>query len=339
MGRKDRLAFSYCNVFLESYLPVQLMRSKQTVTAYVDALSLFRRFAREEKALGIEELTLSHIDIDFLLDFRLWLTEVRKVKPQTANQRLSLVMGYLRYCSREDVSFASTYLRLAAIPPLRCDKPDVPPLTEKAVSLILAQPPQTDKGLRDRTFMILLYELAARVSEVVGLRLSNLMLEGSSPHIQLLGKGNKRRNIPVTGKTLDHLRRYLEVFHPEMTADRLLFYTVAKGVAGPLSLDCVDAFLKKYAAMAHGLDPDVPERIHSHQFRKGKATHLSDKGVSLPVISRFLGHADISTTMVYVKPNQEKIREALLKAEGPGSPSPEQAREYEALKARLYGLR
>ncbi len=339
MGRKDRLVFSWCNVFLESYLPVQLMRSKQTITAYVDALSLFRRFAQEERALGIEELALSHIDVDFMLDFRQWLVHRRKVKPQTANQRHSLVMGYLKYCSREDVSFASSYLRLAAIPPLRCDKPDVPPLTEKTVSLILAQPPQTDKGLRDRTFMILLYELAARVSEVVGLRLSNLMLEGSSPHIQLLGKGNKRRNIPVTQKTLEHLRCYLEVFHPEMDGGQILFYTVTKGAKGPLSLDCVDAFLKKYAAMAHEVDCEVPSRIHSHQFRKSKATHLSDKGVGLPVISRYLGHADISTTMVYVKPNQEKIRDALLKAEALCSSSPEQAREYEQLKARLYGLR
>jgi len=285
MGRKDRLAFSWCNVFLESYLPVQLMRSKQTVTAYVDALSLSRRFAQEVRALGIEEFALSHIDVDFMLDFCQRLVHMRKFKPQTANQRHSLVMGYLKYCSREDVSFASTYLKLAAIPPLRCDKTDVRPFTEKAISMILAQPPQTDKGLRDRTFMILLYELAARVSEIVGLRLSHLMLEGSSPHIQLLGKGNKRRNIPMTQKTLEHLRRYLEVFHTEMTADQLLFYTVTKVVKGPLSLDCVDAFLKKYAAMAHEVDGEVPPRIHSHQFRKSKATHLSDKGVGLPVIS------------------------------------------------------
>ncbi len=79
------------------------MRSKQTVIAYVDALSLFRKFAQEMESLGIEELRFSHIDIDFLLDFRLWLIDVRNVKPQTANQRMSLVLGYLRYCSREDV--------------------------------------------------------------------------------------------------------------------------------------------------------------------------------------------------------------------------------------------
>ncbi len=339
MSKTNQLVFYYCNVFLDSYLPNQLMRSKQTVIAYVDALSLFRKFAQEMESLGIEELRFSHIDIDFLLDFRLWLIDVRNVKPQTANQRMSLVLGYLRYCSREDVSFASTYLRLTTIPPLRCDKPNVEPLSEKAISLLLSQPPQTKKGLRDRTFMVLLYEMAARVSELVNLKMSNLMIEGSSPYIQLLGKGNKRRNIPITGKTLEHLKRYIEIYHSERTEVEYVFYTIIKGLAGPLSLDCVDAFLKKYAILAHAVDTDVPERIHSHQLRKSKATHLSDSGISLPVISRFLGHADISTTMVYVKPDQSKIRAALLKTEDHRASPPEKIQEYEALKARLYGLR
>ncbi len=92
--------------------------------------------------------------------------------------------------------------------------------------------------------MVLLYEMAARVSELVNLKMSNLMIEGSSPYIQLLGKGNKRRNIPITGKTLEHLKRYIEIYHSERTEVEYVFYTIIKGLAGPLSLDCVDAFLK-----------------------------------------------------------------------------------------------
>jgi len=84
--------------------------------------------------------------------------------------------------------------------------------------------------------------------------------------------------------------------------------------------------------------PEVPENVHSHLFRRSKATHLSDNGVGLPIISRYLGHTEVKTTMVYVRPNQQKIQEALESVRQQDSPT-EDPEEYDKMRARLCGLR
>ncbi|NBK25981.1 MAG: hypothetical protein EOM68_28690 [Spirochaetia bacterium] len=73
-------------------------------------------------------------------------------------------------------------------------------------------------------------------------------------------------------------------------------------------------------------------------LRRSKATHLSDNGIGLPIISRYLGHAEITTTMVYVKPNQQKIQEALESVRQQVLPK-EDPEEYDKMRARLCGLR
>mgnify|MGYP000894045501 CR=1 FL=1 len=73
-------------------------------------------------------------------------------------------------------------------------------------------------------------------------------------------------------------------------------------------------------------------------FRRSKATHLSDNGIGLPIISRYLGHAEITTTMVYVKPNQQKIQEALTSVDQQAPPT-QDPEEYDKMMARLCGLR
>jgi len=73
-------------------------------------------------------------------------------------------------------------------------------------------------------------------------------------------------------------------------------------------------------------------------FRRSKATHLSDAGIGLPIISRYLGHAEITTTMVYVMPNQQKIQEALASMDQQALPI-QDIEEYDKMRAKLCGLR
>ncbi len=336
---KKLLFFDNCYEFLTTHLRDRLFRSPKTVIAYTDALSLFRTYTSEEKGIAFDDLYMSVITVDFMLDFRVWLIEARNELPQSANHRFGLVRSYIKFCSSQEVSLLGMYLKLSDIPPFRYDKPIEEAMTEEAVKAILRQPNNTRKGIRNLTFMVVLYETAVRVSELTNLRIENLFLDDVLPHVIIRGKGKKTRSIPLTRHACDHIRHYMGVYHRKDSVDTsLVFYNITKGVVGPLSLDCVSTFLHKYADMARIECPEVPENVHSHLFRRSKATHLSDNGVGLPIISRYLGHAEITTTMVYVRPNQQKIQEALESMRQQDSPT-EDPEEYDKIRARVCGLR
>ena len=336
---KKLLFFDNCYEFLTTHLRDRLFRSPKTIIAYTDALSLFRKYTSEEKGIAFDNLYMSAITVDFMLDFRVWLVETRNELPQSANHRFGLVRSYIKYCSSQEVTLLAMYLRLSNIPPLRYDRPTEEAMTEESMRVILKQPPNTRKGIRNLTFMVVLYETAARVSELTNLRMENLFLDDALPHIIIRGKGKKTRSIPLTKPTCEHLKHYMGIYHRQDSVNTpLLFYNITKGVVGPLSHDCISTFLHKYADMARIECPEVPENVHSHLFRRSKATHLSDNGIGLPIISRYLGHAEITTTMVYVRPNQQKIQEALESVRQQVLPK-EDPEEYDKMRARLCGLR
>lgn len=338
MKLKTKLVFSFCKDFLDIWLS-EKRRSQNTITAYSDALTLFHLYALD-KGFAIDRFHFSDLSEKFMFGFRNWMLDARHNKPQTVNHRFSLIRNYIEYCGKDDPAVTALWLRLKDIPLLRTEESSEEALSEANMSFLLRQLPDTSKGLRNRTLMILMYETAARISELRFLTIGQLHLEGANPHVEFLGKGNKRRRIPITDNTHQHIKEYLKHFHQKGgNALDCLFYTVAKGKKGPLSHDCISAFLNKYADMAREINPLFPDRIHSHLFRSSKATHLNDNGISLPVISRYLGHAEVTTTMIYIKPNQEKMREAIEMAASGHEFSPEDKSNYEKLRARMCGIR
>lgn len=131
-------------------------------------------------------------------------------------------------------------------------------MSETALKTLLEQPdPDTRCGLRDRCFMILLYDTGARIQEILDLRLKDLHFEDQSPCVYLSGKGNKTRAVPLMDKTIAHLNEYMKSFHPKghQNQDEFLLYTLIKGIKGRMSDDNVSCFLKKYTKTAREICP------------------------------------------------------------------------------------
>jgi site-specific recombinase XerD len=102
-------------------------------------------------------------------------------------------------------------------------------------------------------------------------------------------------------KTVKHLNRYLDSFHPLSTRknEDLLFYTVIHERRNQMSPDSVAAFMKKYGRQAQATCDEMPRNVHPHQLRHTRAIGLYRNGVPLILVSEILGHADINTTQVY----------------------------------------
>lgn len=334
------LFFSMTYEFLQLYLPKQCGRSHHTVESYRDALSLFRRYIVERLGVSIAKFTFAECTRECVIGFMDYLVALKSA-PSTRNQRLAALKSYFAFAADKDITLQSNELEVKRVPQCKVPKTEKAVIPEEAMAAILRRPPNTKMGLRDRTMMILLYDSAARLAEVLGLKLNDIAIGGENPYIRVTGKGSKERIVPISTKTAVHLSHYISVYH---TKDRpqtdLLFYTVIKGVTGMMSEGNVERFVREYARKVQSFYPSVTNRVHPHMFRRTRATQLYQNGVGLPLVSRLLGHADMETTRMYARPSLKMLRDAIESVETSTVKAAKPIWEGdEAIMAKLHGLR
>jgi integrase/recombinase XerD len=174
---------------------------------------------------------------------------------------------------------------------------------EEVDALLNAPDVTTPRGLRDRALIEVLYATGLRVSELVGLRLTDVRLEQGC--VQCLGKGHKQRLVPLGEEAIAWTRRYLADARPALTRRRdgpWLFLNARDG--GRLSRLGFWKLLKVYGRQA-GLNPSLSPHVLRHSF----ATHLLERGADLRAIQAMLGHADLSTTQIYTHVIEARLRQ------------------------------
>ena len=314
--KSDDSFFKYVRGFLTVFLPKNKCYSKNTIKAYRDTINLFRKFLLEEKTIPFTNISFDMINHDVIYEFLAWLQNTRGCEAATKNQRLAVLKSFLQYCATEDPALMAIYMDIQKVRLQRVVRSRVEYMSETALKILLEQPdPNTQCGLRDRFFMILLYDTGARIQEILDLRLKDIHLKDQTPSIYLTGKGNKTRAVPLMDKTIAHLYEYMKTFHPDgdLKNDQYLFYTLIKGLKGKMSDDNVSCFLKRYAGSAHQACSEVPLRMHAHLFRHTRAMHLYQAGIPLSYIKDFLGHVSINTTDIYASTDTSMMRAALEK--------------------------
>ncbi|HEX2583357.1 MAG TPA: site-specific tyrosine recombinase XerD [Chlamydiales bacterium] len=172
-------------------------------------------------------------------------------------------------------------------------------LSVEEVDALLAQPQEGDFiGCRDKAILELLYATGIRVSELCGLKISDV----SDDFVKVRGKGKKERVVPVGKKAIAAIDRYLTHFRTEV-ADHGPLFVSRKGV--PLNRIAVWSRLKAYASSA-----GIGKSVSPHTLRHSFATHLLENGADLRLIQEMLGHEDIGTTDRYTHVTGNRLKTA-----------------------------
>lgn len=293
---------AYVDLYLDQ-LRVERSLSKHTLLAYSRDLAKLIDHA-ESKGIVQPE----HLDLGVLSEWLAQLT-TQGLSARSLARHLSAARGWVKFMVKEGI-LKSDPTALLSRPKTGRKLPHV--LSESEVmSLIQAPNIQTLRGLRDRAMIGLAYACGLRVSELVRLELGDVDFERGI--VSALGKGEKRRLIPIGEVALEWLVSYLSARatcngDPSTNHSRTtVLFPSPRG--GQLTRQ---GFWKILGSYARALG--IRGRVHPHQMRHSFATHLLTGGADLRSVQTLLGHADISTTEIYTHVTREHIRRAYDKA-------------------------
>lgn len=281
------------------HLSVERGLSENTVSAYGRDLNQFIEYL-----LNSDITSLSMLTDDAIVQYIAMLRE-NGMSPRTINRKISSIRSFIKFACREDYIKRNCSANLSG---MKSDHrlPGVLELDE--VEKLLQQPDQgTPLGIRDKAMLETLYASGMRVSELVGLRLSDVNLNAG--FIRCIGKGSKERIIPLGEVAIRYINDYLARIRSGFVKSESNEYLFLTNRGKPMTRVAFWKIIKKYAASA-----GIRKRITPHTLRHSFATHLLQGGADLRSIQEMLGHADISTTQIYTHISRDKLRETYRKS-------------------------
>lgn len=345
MKIKDAKFFGVLRDYLMVYLPSQKECSPNTVKSYREGLNQFLSFISDSKEKRIYQIGFDDLSPDNMTSYVSWLQDERHCSKTTINQRMAVIRAFLKYAGARFPDLNSYYVKMQHIPFKKVEKGmTVDFFSEKALESILKQPkPQKKTEHRNLFYLILLYDTGARNQEILDLHPADFVTVGKSSHVIIHGKGNKTRCVPVMDKTMEHFESYAKRFSIKMDdAETTVFFTTSHGQRHPMSNDNVARFINGYARQARKECSEVPEKMTPHMFRHSRAIHLYRKGVPLILISEWLGHSNLETSLIYAYADTEMKRAAIEAATDQNHPLRKKDVDIEEISddsfKKTYGL-
>jgi integrase/recombinase XerD len=284
-----------------THVKVEKGLSANTVAAYQRDLAKFNLFAQKRK------LAVETISRDDLVDFLASLYR-EKLESRTVARQLVTLRNFFRFAQVQELITTDPSLNLES-PKIRRTLPGYLKLEE--VERLLAQPDaKTALGLRDRAMLEVLYSTGLRVSELIGLRVTDL--DAKVGCIRCIGKGDKERIVPAGKKALALVEKYLRDARPKLlkkgASSQSLFVNRSGNMLSRVGVWKILSAYGRRAGLRVALTP--------HMLRHSFATHLLERGADLRSVQLMLGHADISTTQIYTHVVEERLKQ-IYKAHHP----------------------
>jgi len=277
------------------FLRLERGLSANTLASYAFDLKKYRAFLNKHTCDDAREVTTELVSAFLQSLHRTGLA------PRSLSRHLSAVRGLHRFLTSEGKAVTDP-TELVDGPKKSRDLPDV--LTIPEIDAILNQPSTSEPlGIRDRAILETMYACGLRVSELVDLKQSDLLLDEGI--VRVFGKGSKERIVPIgrsAQKWIKKYRRDARVSLAGKGKSKDILFLNSRG--SRLGREWIWKMVSKYTKQA-GIKKDV----HPHTFRHSFATHLLEGGADLRVVQELLGHVDISTTEIYTHIDREYLKE------------------------------
>ena len=299
--------------FFTDYLVAQRAVSPRTVACYRDAITLFLDFASTRISKAPTAMQLADITPELILAFLAHLEQERHNSIRSRNLRLTALRALLRFAGRRDVTALHTVERAMAVPMKRFERPMLGYLTRPEMLAVLGQPGASWTSQRDHLLLVMLYNTGGRVSEIVGVRVADVVLDGAAC-VHLQGKGRKQRSVPLWKSTVLEVRAWLRL-NPQLNAMAPLLpnrdgHVMTRCNAAQRLALAVEFATAKQPSLAG-------KRISPHTLRHSTAMHLLQSGVPFNIIALWLGHESVNTTHQYVEADLSMKESALGNIEEP----------------------
>ena len=299
--------------FFAEHLTQQRALSPRTVATYRDMFVLFLDFAANQGAKSPAEIKLTDITPDLILAFLDHLEQVRHNTVRSRNARLAALRSFLKFAAHRDVTSLHVIERALGVPMKRFERPMLGFMSREEMLAVIGTPGSNWVSQRDHLLLGLLYNTGARVSEIIGIRVSDVILD-SAACVHLHGKGRKQRTVPLWHSIAKETKAWLKL-NPLLGATSALLPN-REGEA--MTRDNVTKRLALAVAVAAKTTPSLEKRsLSPHTIRHTTAMHLLQSGVDISVIALWLGHESPSTTHHYVEADLAMKDRALARLQEP----------------------
>lgn len=283
----------------KAYLKLERSLSVNTIEAYLHDVDKLLQFFMSRS----EEKKPTQVTSTDLKDFLIWVNQLGMI-PSTQARVLSGLKAFFKYLVLENKIEVDPSALLES-PKMTRRLPDTLNILE-INSIIDAIDLSKPEGMRNKAMLETLYGSGLRVSELTGLRISNLHLD--IEFIKILGKGNKERLVPIGSEAIKFLKIFINdtrVHIPIKPGKEDFVFLNRRG--NPISRVMVFLIIKDLAKAA-----GITKSISPHTFRHSFATHLIEGGADLRAVQEMLGHESITTTEIYTHLDRDYLRETIV---------------------------
>jgi integrase/recombinase XerD len=287
------------------YLRHERGQAEHTQKTYAALLNKFIVWAEKQGLAEWKSVELSHL-MAFLLHERERALanqpkeSARRLSSESLYLEIAALRAFYRFAENEKLLPANVAENLSL--PRRWQRLPKALTSQEIDKLLAPEIPETPQNLCDQAVLELAYASGLRVAELRNARLEHLHLDAS--FINVIGKGNKERVVPIGSKAVAALERYLNVARPQLVTPRSPANVFLTKRGTPFAPVTMWLRIKQRVRRA-----GIPRNVTPHMLRHSFATHLLDHGADLRVIQELLGHASISTTEVYTHVAAHRLRD------------------------------
>ena len=276
---------------------------------------LFLNFSQTRLGRSPAAMTMTDITPELILAFLDHLEQERHNAVRSRNARLAALRAFLKFAAHRDVSSLHVIERALGVPMKRFERPMLGFLSLDEMRAVIGPPGSTWLSQRDHLLFGLIYNTGARVSEIIGVRVADVVLDAAAC-VHLRGKGRKQRSLPLWRSTVKEIRSWLKL-NPQFTPTSALLPN-RNGEA--MTRDNVAKRLALAVEKAAKNDPELTKRhISPHSIRHTTAMHMLQSGAGTDVIALWLGHENPTTTHHYVEADLRMKERTLARLQEPNS--------------------